>query len=90
MLPKYLKHFTFSSFFWSIVIVTGDGCLEILIAFVFLHIHFHAIVSTGNHHHKDKILAYEEMSHMNLELIRCCEHSKRRASCWLAEWQADT
>jgi len=30
MLPKYLKHFTFSSCFWSIVIVTGDGCLETL------------------------------------------------------------
>jgi len=28
MLPKYLKHFTFSSCFWSIVIITGDGCLE--------------------------------------------------------------
>jgi len=28
MLLKYLKHFTFSSCFWSIVIVTGDGCLE--------------------------------------------------------------
>jgi len=25
MLPKYLKHFTFSSCFWSIVIVTGDN-----------------------------------------------------------------
>ena len=35
LLPKYLKHFTFSSCFWSIVIVIGDGCLEILITFVF-------------------------------------------------------
>ena len=35
MLPKYLKHSTFSSCFWSIIIVTGDGCLEILITFVF-------------------------------------------------------
>jgi hypothetical protein len=24
MLPKYLKHSTFSSCFWSIIIVTGD------------------------------------------------------------------
>ena len=43
MLPKYLKRFTFSSLFWCIVIVTGGGCLEILITFVFFHIHFHAI-----------------------------------------------
>ena len=35
MLHKYLKHFTFSSWFWSIIIVTGDICLEILITFVF-------------------------------------------------------
>jgi hypothetical protein len=28
-LPKYLKHFTFSSCFWSIFIVTAVGCLEI-------------------------------------------------------------
>ena len=35
MLPKYLKHFTFSSCYLSIVIVTGDGCLEILITFFF-------------------------------------------------------
>ena len=42
-LPKYLKHSTFSSCFWSIIIVTGNGCLEILITFVFFHIHFHAI-----------------------------------------------
>jgi len=34
-LPKYLKHSTFSSCFWPIIIVTGDGCLEILITFVF-------------------------------------------------------
>ena len=27
MLPKYLEHFAFPSCFWSIVIVTGDGCL---------------------------------------------------------------
>ena len=33
MLPKYLKHSTFSSCFWSIILVTGDGCLEILITF---------------------------------------------------------
>ena len=33
--PKYLKHSTFSSCFWSIIIVTGDGCLEILTTFVF-------------------------------------------------------
>ena len=46
MLPKYLKHFKFSSCFWSIVIVTGDGCLESLITF-FFHINFHAIVSTS-------------------------------------------
>ena len=32
-LPKYLKHSTFSSCFCSIIIVTGDGCLEILITF---------------------------------------------------------
>ena len=35
MLPKYLKYSTFSSCFRSIIIVTGDGCLEILITFVF-------------------------------------------------------
>ena len=35
MLPKYLNHSTFSSYFWSIIIVIGDGCLEILITFVF-------------------------------------------------------
>jgi hypothetical protein len=35
MLPKYLKHSTFSSCFWSNISVTGDGCLEILITFVF-------------------------------------------------------
>ena len=35
MLPKHLKHSTFSSCFWSIIIDTGDGCLEILITFVF-------------------------------------------------------
>jgi len=35
MLPKYLTHSTFSSCFWSNIIVTGDGCLEILITFVF-------------------------------------------------------
>jgi len=34
MLPKYLKDFTFSSCFWSIIIFTGNGCLEILITFV--------------------------------------------------------
>jgi hypothetical protein len=28
-LPKYLKHFTFSSCFWSIFIVTGVGCLKL-------------------------------------------------------------
>jgi hypothetical protein len=33
MLPKYLKHSTFSSCFWPIIIVTGNGCLEILITF---------------------------------------------------------
>ena len=33
MLPKYS---TFSGCFWSIIIVTRDGCLEILITFVFL------------------------------------------------------
>jgi len=36
MLPKYLKDSTFSSCFWSMIIFTGNGCLEILIAFVFL------------------------------------------------------
>ena len=35
MLPKYLKHSTFSNCFCSIIIATGDGCLEILITFVF-------------------------------------------------------
>jgi len=35
VLPKYLKHSTFSSYFWSIIIFTGNGCLEILITFVF-------------------------------------------------------
>jgi hypothetical protein len=35
MLPRYLKHFIFSSCFWSITIATGVGCLEILITFVF-------------------------------------------------------
>jgi len=36
-LPKYLKHSTFSSCFWLLgyIIVTGDGCLEILITSVF-------------------------------------------------------
>ena len=29
MLPKYLKDSTFSSCFWSIVIFTGNGCLEV-------------------------------------------------------------
>jgi hypothetical protein len=29
-LPKYLKHSTFSSCFWSIIIVNGDGCFEIV------------------------------------------------------------
>ena len=28
MLPKYLKDSTFSSCFWSIIIFTGNGCLE--------------------------------------------------------------
>jgi hypothetical protein len=28
MLPKYLKHSLFSSCFWPIIFVTGDGCLE--------------------------------------------------------------
>jgi hypothetical protein len=32
MLPRYIKHY---SCFWSIFIVTGVGCLEILITFVF-------------------------------------------------------
>jgi len=31
MLPKYLKDSTFSSYFWSMIIFTGNGCLEILI-----------------------------------------------------------
>jgi len=44
MLPKYLKDSTFSSYFWSITIFTGNGSLEILIAFVFFHIHFHSII----------------------------------------------
>jgi len=35
MLHKYLKHSTFYSCLWSIIIVTRDGCLEILITFVF-------------------------------------------------------
>ena len=35
MLPKYFKRSTFCSCFWSIIIVTGDGCFEILITFVF-------------------------------------------------------
>ena len=35
MLPKYLNYSTFSSCFWSIIIFTGNGCLEILITFVF-------------------------------------------------------
>ena len=35
MLPRWLKHFTFSSCFWSIVIVIGDGCLGILIILFF-------------------------------------------------------
>jgi hypothetical protein len=39
MLPKYLKRFTFSSCLRSLFIVTGVGCLEILITFVFFHIH---------------------------------------------------
>jgi len=29
MLPKYLKHSTFSSCFWYIIIVTGNGCRSI-------------------------------------------------------------
>jgi len=37
MLPKYLKHSTFSNCFWSGTIVTGDGCLEILVTFVIPH-----------------------------------------------------
>ena len=35
MLARYLKHFTFSSCFCSILIVTGIGFLEILITFIF-------------------------------------------------------
>ena len=27
MLPKYLKDSTFSSCFWSIILLTGNGCL---------------------------------------------------------------
>ena len=34
MLPKYLKYYTFSSCFWSIIIFTGNCCLEIC-CFVF-------------------------------------------------------
>ena len=45
MLPKYLKHFTFSSSFWSIVIVTGDGCLKILLS-IFISISLHV---SGNY-----------------------------------------
>jgi hypothetical protein len=35
MLPKYLKDSTFSSCFWSIIIFTESGYLEIPINFVF-------------------------------------------------------
>jgi hypothetical protein len=35
MLHKYLKASTFSSYFWSIIIFTVNGCLEILFTFVF-------------------------------------------------------
>jgi hypothetical protein len=34
MLPKYLKDSKLSSCFWSIIILTGKGCLEILITTV--------------------------------------------------------
>jgi len=44
-LPKYLKHPTFSSCFWSIITVTGDGCLEILITFV-SELHFDLNLNT--------------------------------------------
>ena len=47
MLPKYLKDSTFSSCFWSNIIFTGDGCVEILITFVFFHTHFHSIAPSN-------------------------------------------
>jgi len=37
MQHKYLKDSTFSSCFWSMIIFTGNGCLEILITFFFPH-----------------------------------------------------
>jgi hypothetical protein len=35
MVYKYLKDSTTFSCFWSVISFTGNGCLEILIAFVF-------------------------------------------------------
>ena len=37
LLPRQWKYFTFFSCFWSFIICTGDGCLEILITVVFPH-----------------------------------------------------
>jgi hypothetical protein len=34
----------------SEIIFTGNGCLEILITFVFFHIHFHSIASSNFNH----------------------------------------
>ena len=45
MIPKYFKYSTFSTGFWSIIMWTGDGWLEILITSVAFHIHFHYIAS---------------------------------------------
>jgi len=44
---QIFKTFHILQLFLSFVIVTGDGCLGILITFVFFHIQFHAIVSTS-------------------------------------------
>ena len=64
MLHRYLKHFTFSSCFWSIVIVIGDGCLEIIITFV-----SSTFISMPQHNEKNR---KEDKTVMNFSEILLC------------------
>ena len=42
MLPKDFKFSAFYSCFWSIIICTGNGSIEIFSTLLFSHIHFHS------------------------------------------------
>jgi len=60
ILPKYLKDSTFSSCFRFIIIFTGDGCLEIIITFVFSKV-THTSIKLSKFISNSKILSANQM-----------------------------